>query len=90
MGNRLSLGTWNLPFAPGRNEGYKGRRQSYRFPASRAAKGPDYGGGIASTTGLAQSDSSMSNMIQLAGIITRDMEKLTWYIKETGTPVPSI
>lgn len=97
LGNRLRLSSWNGPF---RNTntfgGTEGKRQSRRYssaatPVAKEAdieSAPD-SDGKTSATAISKTETQASNLTRLAGIITRETEKLDRYIKETGSPEPS-
>jgi len=96
LGNRLSLGSWSVPFARSTNGSYEGKRQSgsYSSMASPIAKEPEVessppSNGAAVANGVPKLNVPTSKLIELAATITRETEKLDRYIRESGIPEPS-
>jgi hypothetical protein len=97
-GNRLSIGSWSIPFAPSDSANKKASRNS-TAPPPVAAKEPEIDTtserSVAKPTAkepeieTAVAQSTTSSLIQLAATITRETEKLDRFIKESGAPVPS-
>ncbi len=93
-GNRLSVGSWSIPFArspSGANS--ESKRQSRNFstaaiPAMKEAE-PTTDAVSVKSNHKPTATTSTSRLIELAAIITRETEKLDKYIKESGAPVPS-
>jgi hypothetical protein len=81
-GNRLSLGSWSMPFSRSPSGGQNKR---YSTPATVHTEGPLY----TPHTPPAATQPSTSQLISLAAIITRETEKLDRYLKESGAPSPS-
>ncbi|KAF8860220.1 S-adenosyl-L-methionine-dependent methyltransferase [Acephala macrosclerotiorum] len=73
-GKRFSLGSWGVPFA--RNGSPALSQRSNRAFSS-------------STATAQETKQSTSQLIELAGIITRETEKLDKYLKASGSPQPS-
>lgn len=101
-GNRLSLGSWSIPFKGSSNGTTESKRQSRRFsamvaPATKEAyietaseENIAKANGTASTepTTHGITKSSTTTMVELAAIITRETEKLEKYLKESGSAMP--
>lgn len=75
-GKRWSLGNWSIPFARSASPPVLEKR----FSSAAAAPQP---------MPTNQTKPSTSQLIDLAGIITRETEKLDNYLKENGSPQPS-
>lgn len=91
-GNRLSVGSWSIPFArsPTRSS-HESKRSSQNFSSAAATTSKETAPSVdaSSIPHIAKSVPSTSKLIELAATITRETEKLDKYIKESGSPVPS-
>ena len=88
VGNRLSFGSWSIPFARSRTGSLEEKRQSRRYSpmAAPVVKEAE----IESPSPLIlKSATSTSKLIELAQTIAKETEKLDQYIKDCGLPQPS-
>jgi hypothetical protein len=101
-GNRLSIGSWSIPFKGSSNGTTESKRQSRRFSklAIPTTKEPDIE--TASEENVEKTNSNVpaepvsngapkppaTSMVELAAIITRETEKLEKYLKESGSAMP--
>jgi hypothetical protein len=84
-GNRLSVGSWSIPFA--RSEGGS-KRASRNFSAEPGIATKDHEIETTSEDAGSVAKPSTSSLIQLAATITRETEKLDAFIRESGSPHP--
>jgi hypothetical protein len=88
VGNRLSLGSWSIPFARSRNDSLEEKRQSRRY-SSMAAPVVKEADIETPSPLIPKSATSTSKLIELAQTIAKETEKLDQYIKDCGLPQPS-
>jgi hypothetical protein len=88
VGNRLSLGSWSIPFARSRNGSLEEKRQSRRY-SSMAAPVVKEADIETPCPRIPKSATSTSKLIELAQTIAKETEKLDQYIKDCGLPQPS-
>ncbi|KAE9365008.1 S-adenosyl-L-methionine-dependent methyltransferase [Stipitochalara longipes BDJ] len=88
IGNRLRLGSWDLPFARNSNLGLDDSRQSKRYNSttSPVAKEAPF---QTPSSPVPKSAASTSKLVELAQIISQETKKLDSYIKANGLPEPS-
>ena len=103
-GNRLSIGSWSLPFRSSSQRRQSRNLSAVTAPVEAESNSPsslNYSKARISNTSLryeskpvstaSQSLSKMEptrSLIELAGTITRETEKLEKYLKETGGKMP--
>ncbi|TVY55639.1 O-methyltransferase gsfB, partial [Lachnellula suecica] len=85
-GNRLSWGSWSMPFARS-DSTTKRTSRNYSATPSAVAKAPEVDTPSDDTRSVTKP--STTSLIQLAATITRETEKLDRFIKESGSPAPS-
>jgi len=84
-GNRLSVGSWSIPFA---RSDSTNKRASRNFSAAPGIPIKDHEIETASEDAGSVAKPSTSSLIQLAATITRETEKLDKFIRESGSPHP--
>jgi hypothetical protein len=85
VGNRLSLGSWSIPFARSRNGSLEEKSESRRYSSITTPVAKEIDVEISSPV-ISRSATSTSKLIELAQTITRETEKLDRYIKDNSLP----
>lgn len=92
VGNRLSVGSWSIPFARSASvTSRESRRLSRGFSAAPSPVVKQEESTESASTQLASQfvKPSTSRLIELAATITKETEKIDKWIKESGSPAPT-